>query len=342
MRVATIHDVAQDAGVSPTTVSRYLNNRIELPHATSARIDAAIQKLDYRPNLLAKRLSTGKTEAVGLVAPEIREPFFAELASAFEDEADRHGYTVFMTSTRSDRDREIASLDRLHDRHVDGLMMMTNTPDDGTLAALIGRRRNVVIVDEDIPGVSAPRLFVENLKGAILATKTLIAAGHRRIGYLGGPHGLFTVGERQAGFRRAMADAGLDVPPELVVMGSFAPDLARAAVLNFLALPDPPTAIFASSDYLAIGAVTGLRDAGVSVPDQMSLIAFDDMPFGALLTPPLSAIRQPVETLGRQGFLTLLALLDGKPVDMLTRLPVELMQRGSIAAPRTGALTKRT
>ena len=102
--MATIHDVAQDAGVSPTTVSRYLNNRIELPPATSARIDAAIKKLDYRPNLLAKRLSTGKSEAVGLVTPEIREPFFSELASAFEDEADRHGYTVFMSQWVSHRD----------------------------------------------------------------------------------------------------------------------------------------------------------------------------------------------------------------------------------------------
>src|SRR6218665_494899 len=138
--MATIHDVAQDAGVSPTTVSRYLNNRIELPPTTSARIDAAIKKLDYRPNLLAKPLATLKTEAVGLITPEIREPFFAELASAFEDEADRHGYTIFMSSTRSDRSREIAAINRLHDGHVDGLIMMTNTPDDGTLPGLIATR----------------------------------------------------------------------------------------------------------------------------------------------------------------------------------------------------------
>ncbi len=134
--MATIHDVAQQAGVSPTTVSRYLNHRIELPPGTSARIDDAIRALDYRPNLLAKRLSTGKTEAVGLVTPEIREPFFAELASAFEDEADRHGYTVFISSTRSSRAREVASLERLQDGHVDGLLLLTNTPDDGTLARL--------------------------------------------------------------------------------------------------------------------------------------------------------------------------------------------------------------
>ena len=126
--MATIHDVARSAGVSPTTVSRYLNNRIELPSSTASRIDAAILRLDYRPNVLAKRLSTGRSDAIGLVTPEIREPFFAELASAVEDEADRHGYTIFMSSTRSDRAREIAAINRLHDRHVDGLIMMTIRP----------------------------------------------------------------------------------------------------------------------------------------------------------------------------------------------------------------------
>jgi LacI family transcriptional regulator len=333
--MATIHDVAQDAGVSPTTVSRYLNHRIELPPATSARIDAAIARLDYRPNLLAKRLSTGKTEAVGLVTPEIREPFFAELASAFEDEADRHGYTVFISSTRSDRKREIASLERLHDRHIDGLVLMTNTPDDGTLARLIGRRKNVVILDEDIPGVTAPRLFVENTEGARLATRHLIEAGHTKIAYLGGPRGLFSVVERHEGFQQAMAEAGLPVRPDYVALGGFDPELARATTLKFLALPEPPTAIFASSDYLAIGAVMGLRDAGVSVPDDVSLIGFDDMPLGALLTPPLTAIRQPVEQIGRQGFQLLLQLLNGKTPPALTRLPVDLIRRQSVGAPRT-------
>ncbi len=331
--MATIHDVAQDAGVSPTTVSRFLNNRIELPPATAARINAAISKLDYRPNLLAKRLSTGKSEAVGLVAPEIREPFFAELASAFEDEADRHGYTVFMSSTRSDRKREIASLERLADRHVDGLLMMTNTPDDGTLAAMIGKRRNVVIIDEDIPGTSVPRIFVENAEGAYQATRHLIEAGHRRIAYLGGPVGLLSVTERREGFMMAMNEAGIPVRPEYVGMGGFAPELARAATQRFLDLPLPPTAIFASSDYLAIGALMGLRDRNVSLPDEMSLIGFDDIAIGALLTPPLTAIRQPVEQLGRLGFQTLLALLNGETPALLTRLPVELIRRQSVAAP---------
>jgi LacI family transcriptional regulator len=332
--MATIHDVAEDAGVSPTTVSRYLNRRIDLPATTAGRIDAAILKLGYRPNLLAKRLSTGKSQAVGLVTPEIREPFFAEIASAFEDEADRHGYTVFISSTRSDRKREIASLDRLDDRHVDGLLLMTIRADDGTLARLIDGRRDVVILDEDIPGVSVPRIFVDNEQGAFEATRHLIENGHRRIAYIGGPADLTTVTERQAGFVRAMRAAGLLVDLELVAMGSFAAEAARLAAHRFLGLPRPPTAIFASSDYIAIGAFTALREAGRAIPGDISLVGFDDMPIGALLSPPLTAVRQPVETLGRLGFQTLFALLNGEPATPVTRLPVELIRRQSVGAPK--------
>ncbi len=133
--MAGIKDVARQAGVSPTTVSRYLNNHLELPEPTRSRIDAAIKQLGYRPNLLAKRLSTGTAEIIGVVAPEIANPFFTNLVAAIEDEAERHGYSVLLSSTRGMRTREIEQISRLEDRHVDGLILMTNQPDDGTLAA---------------------------------------------------------------------------------------------------------------------------------------------------------------------------------------------------------------
>jgi LacI family transcriptional regulator len=336
--MATIHDVAENAGVSTTTVSRYLNTRIELPAATAARIDAAIAELEYRPNVVARRLSTGRTEAIGLVTPEIREPFFAELASAVEDEAERHGYTIFISSTRSDRAREVASLNRLMDGHVDGLILMTNTPDDGALARLIAERRNVVLIDEDVPGAAVPRVFVENERGAYLATRHLIEAGHTAIAYVGGPVGLFSVEERLAGFVRAMDELGIPLRHELMRLGSFAPEFARSAVLGFLEEREPPTAIFASSDYLAIGAIRALRLAGLDVPRDMSLVGFDDMPLTELFDPPLTAIRQPIEALGRAGFQALFALLNGRQPDMLTRLPVTLIKRESVAQPRRGKL----
>lgn len=332
--MATIHDVAGRAGVSPTTVSRYLNRRIELPPATAERIDAAIAALDYRPNRLAQRLSTGRSEAVGLVVPEIREPFFAELAGAFADEAEQHGYAVLISPTRSDRAREIRALEGLDDRQVDGLLIMTNTPDDGRLARLIAGRRDVVLLDEDIPGVEVPRIFVENEEGARLATTHLIAAGHRDIAYIAGPTGLLTVSERRRGFERTMAAHGIPIRPELVAAGSFAADTAREAVHRFFALDAPPTAIFASSDFIAFGVLRAVRDLGLAVPGDVSLIGFDDMPYGALLTPPLTAVRQPVEALGRAGFRTLHARLTGAPVAPITRLSVDLMRRQSVGAPK--------
>ena len=332
--MATLHDVALSAGVSKTTVSRYLNKSIELPAGTIARIDAAIAKLDYRPNLMARHLSTGRTEAIGLVVPEIREPFFAELASAVEDEADRHGYTIFISSTRSDRGREIASLNRLRDHHVDGLIMLTNTPDDGSLAAEIGKRRNVVLLDEDIPGVKVPRVFVENSEGAQRATQYLIARGHRAIAFLGGPLGLFTSEERFAGYAAVMREAGLSLEEQHLHRGSFSADLAEQAVMAMAAARRPPTAIFASSDYLAIGAMRGLRRAGLVVPRDMSLVSFDDTPLSAMLTPALTAIQQPIEALGRHGFQALYALMQRKRAPKLTRLPVTLIERDSVASPR--------
>ena len=333
--MATLEDVAATAGVSKTTVSRYLNKSIELPAATIARIDAAIARHDYRPNLLARRFSTGRTEAIGLVVPEIREPFFAELASAVEDEADRHGYTIFISSTRSDRERELASLDRLRDRHVDGLIMLTNTADDGTLAKAMAKRRNLVLLDEDIPGVTVPKIFVQNEEGAYDATRYLIDAGHRRIGFLGGPLGLLSSTERHAGFVRAMGADGIEVDPAHIRRGSFSPEFARAAVLEMIAGKAPPTAIFASSDYLAIGALKALREAAIEVPRQMSFISFDDTPLGAMLTPALTSVRQPIEALGRHGFQALYAVMNRRPAAKLTRLPVEPIQRQSVARPRS-------
>ena len=137
----TLSDVASAAGLSPTTVSRYLSGSIVLPQTTRERIDAAIAALDYRPNLLAKRLSTGRAEAIGLVTPEIDNPFFAELAAAVESEAEKHGYAVSMSSTQGDPAREIGAVRRMRDGHVDGMVLIPGRPDDGTLAALLTLRR---------------------------------------------------------------------------------------------------------------------------------------------------------------------------------------------------------
>jgi LacI family transcriptional regulator len=329
--MATLSEVAEQAGVSPTLVSRYLNNRIELPAATRERIDAAIARLDYRPNLLAKRLSTGKAEAISLVTSEIANPFFAELAAAIEAEAERHGYAVYISSTRGDNARAVNAIRRLKDQHVDGLIMMTNHPDDGRLASLLRSQKNIVLVDEDIPGVTVPRIFVDNEHGAWVAANHLIEAGHRDIAVIGGPDGLLTVRERLAGFKRAIREHRIRVRSDWVMLGDYSREFGFAAMQRLLNAPRRPTAILACSDYIAVGVLSAVHQRGLVVPNDLSLVGFDDMPFAELVDPPLTTVRQPVAEMGRIAFERLLALLNQAEVPALTRLPVELVVRRSVA-----------
>lgn len=326
--MATLSEVAQEAGVSPTTVSRYLNRRIELPKPTAERIDAAILRLRYRPNPLARRLSIGRTETVAIVAPEIANPFFAALAAAIEDEAERHGYAVMMASTRGAAERELSAFRLLEDQHADGLILMTNRPDDGTLAERIARHGRVVLVDEDVPGAALPRVFVENEAGGYLATRHLLERGHRRIAHLAGPAGLMSAIEREAGFRRAMDEAGTDVP--LVLSGTYSREFGAQAVDALLRAAHPPTAIFAGSDFIAIGAMGRLRERGISVPSDISVVGFDDMPFADMLAPALSTVRQPITAMGQAACRALLSLLKNQETAPVTRLPVALVERQSV------------
>ena len=329
--MVTLNDVAREAGVSPTAVSRYLNKSIVLPQSTRDRIDAAVKKLDYRPNVLAKRLSTGKAEAIGLVTPDIANPFFAELAAAVEEAAARHGYGIYLTSTRGDRAREVDVLARLSDQHVDGLIMITNQPDDGILAGLLGQHDNVVLLDEDISGVAVPRVFVENATGTFMATEHLIAAGHEDIVVVTGPRKLFSVGERFRGFTEAMAKHGLPVDESRVLYGAYSREFGYGAALEVARMTPRPTAVLACSDYIAIGMLRAFRHLGLDVPEDISLVGFDDMPFAELIDPPLTTIRQPIAELGRLAFDRLLAALNGAEDTSVTRLPVALVERRSVA-----------
>lgn len=335
--MATLSDVAAEAGVSPTAVSRYLNNRIDLPQATRDRIDAAIAKLDYRPNLLARRLSTGKSEAIAFVTPDIANPFFAELAAAVERHAHASGYSVYITSTGGNADAEINAIRRMADSHVDGLIMTTNRVDDGSLANLLAGRENVILLDEDIAGVSVPRIFVDNAEGTYQAARHLIEMGHKDIALIGGPHQLMSVNERLAGFTRAMDEAGLPVRPGWVMLGDYTRDYGVAAASVLLDAVDLPTAILACSDYIAIGVIQVVRAHGLSIPGDISLVGFDDMAFAELVDPPLTTIRQPVAAMGELAVKHLLALLDGQSPPAETRLPVELVTRQSVAPPRNFA-----
>ncbi len=327
---ARIRDVAAAAAVSPAAVSRYLNGTLTLTRETAERIERAVRRLDYRPNPHARRLSLGRSETIGLVLPDIANPFFARLAAAIEEAADRARLGLVLSATLNRQGRELDYIERMRSNHVDGLIFVTNHTDDGTLRRALNAAPGVILIDEDVPGAAVPKVFCDNEEGGFLAGRHLLATGHRRIGFIGGPSGLMSTRERRAGLGRAVAQ----VPGAMVVWESFGPyTLAEGARAGAALLESAPgvTAIFAGSDELVLGLLPVLREAGLGVPKDISIVGFDDIGPLHLLDPPVSAIRQPVSDIGERA----VALLSSDTADPppCERLPVRLVERNSVAPP---------
>ena len=309
-----LSDVAKLAGLSKATLSRYMNNSIVLPQDTIDRIETAIRELDYRGNSLARRLSKGGSETLGLVLPDITNPFFAELADAAEE-----------------AEKECQFIRWLDSCQVDGLLFTTNRPDNGLLRKEVQRHERIVLLDEDIPGSKVPKVFADNVQGGRIATEKLIAAGHRHIAFVGGPDKLMSVRERYQGFCTAMEQAGLSWPPEWVMYGDYQREFGQQALRYLFSQQVRPTAVFAASDYLVLGLLDGLRASGLQAPEALSLVGFDDANYADFTQPRISTIRQPARELGRTAVNIMMRLLNDDPdIPAETRLPVEWIGRDSI------------
>lgn len=332
-RPTGLKDVAQAAGVSVPTVSRFLNGSLRLPEKTARKIDAAIAALSYRPNPHARRLSLGRSDTIGLVVPDISNPFFALFVAAVEAEADRRGLGVSLFATLNRPGREIAYLQMLERNHVDGMIFMTNHPDDGRLAAIINRAGRVVVADEDVPEARAPRLFADNLEGGRLAGRHLGGAGHRRVLFLGGHPAMISAGRRLSGLRAGLEETG--AAAEVTVWrGDYTRGFGAAAGARFAEGDRPGTAIFSTADEITVGLMEAFRDRGIVVPRDVSLVGFDDVAPQHLFAPPVTAVRQPVADFGQRA-LTLLAETDWRGAEGFSEelLPVEFAVRGSVASP---------
>jgi LacI family transcriptional regulator len=337
-RLPSLKDVARAAGVSVTTVSRLLNGSLDLPSKTKKRIEDAIRDLNYQPNPHARRLSRGRSDTIGLVVPDIANPFFATLVAAVEEAADSKGLAVSLYATLNRPGREITYLQLIERNHVDGLIFVTNHPDDGQLAALINRTGKVVIADEDVAGAQVPKLFCDNERGGYLAGQHLAENGHRNVLFVGGPEQMISGRRRFSGLKRAMREHFGDAAPPLKYEGEYTVSFGRQAAKRFIAERMPATAIFVSSDEIAIGLIEVLRAEGVSIPEDVSVVGFDDVGPLHLFAPPLTAIRQPVRAMGQRA-LSLLLESDWQarePAASEELLPVEIVVRNSVAL-RTGA-----
>ncbi len=327
----TIRDVARQAGVSPTTVSRYMNNHLSLPAATVERIEDAVKKLNYHPNSLARKLSLGQSKTIGLITPDIANPYFASLASAIEDEATRHGYSVLLCSTQNQLAKELSYLQQLRAKQFDGVLLMTAHGHEKCIADLVDRYAHVVVIDEDVEHSRVAKVLIDNAGGGREATQHLVQLGHRRIAFIGGPEHQLSVKERFLGYLNVLQAHHIEIETQLIHFGPYIKEFGAEATRRLLTLRPRPTAIFAANDYLALGALKALKDHGVRIPREMSLIGFDDIPHADLLDPPLTTIRQPIDDLGRIAVKVLLGGLEGTGAipPSSQRLPVALIQRAS-------------
>lgn len=328
----TIYDVARLAGVSTATVSRSLNGTGQIADSTRAAIEDAITRLGYRPNRLARSLVTKSTQTIALLLPDITNPFYAGLMTGIQQRTFDLGYTMLLCATGDDPDREELYLNLLRSKQVDGALVdgLVLSPD--RIARFVADGFPIVCLDRDLDSSAVPLVQVDNWLGARLATEHLLSLGHVRIAHVTGALELGISHERIAGYREALAAAGVEASDSLIATGTFTEAGGYEATRELLARDVVPTAIFAANDLSAIGALNAIVESGRRVPHDVSVIGFDDLRLAAFTIPALTTIRQPAQEIGARATDLLLELTSGGDVEQLHYLlPPELIVRESTA-----------
>jgi LacI family transcriptional regulator len=313
MRV-TISDVASHAGVSPMTVSRVINDSPHVSAGTRQRVQASIVTLGYVPNRLARGLLQRKTHAFGVIVPDVANPFFTLVVRGVEQVAWRAGYHVILCDTQGDLERERGYLEDMVAFQVEGVLIAP-VGDRSRPQLRLLTRNNVpfVLIDRSITGFEGDLVQGDSVTGARLLVEHLVGLGHRRIGMVTETTDVSTARDRLQGYRDALEGAGIERDPELVVESSaIDPDAAAEATLRLLALPDPPTAIFAVNNIAVVGVVEAARQQSLEIPGDLALVCFDDIEHVSRLYPFLTVMAQPAETYGTIATQLLLDRLTGR------------------------------
>lgn len=333
----TIDDIARTVGVSKSSVSRALNH---VPGGVGAevadRVLQAAQDLGYVPNAIAASLKNQRTKTVGLILPDLGNPFFALVAAGIEAEISDAGYTLLIANTANDHDREISLTRALLERQVDALLIASTGPAGGHLQLALDRGVHVVLLDSHPRRLMADCVMADNRRGAADAIGHLLELGHTEIAVI---TGLLandsSAGERLEGVRRALKAAGLTLPPRRCVSGDYEMASAEEGARQLLCSPDRPTALFVTNNLMTLGALRAIAQLGLSVPGDISLVGFDDMDWYPVANPPVTAVAQPAYEIGARAAQRLLLRIRSrrrlKPEKIL--LPTELIVRASTAPP---------
>jgi LacI family transcriptional regulator len=335
-RPPTIRDIAREAGVSVATISRVLNRQPHVAPETRAAVLRVVRERGFSQNRSARALSGAPTGLVGITLPFIRASYFAEIAAALADALYEQDMRPILCPTLHEHEREVGLLERLMHGTTDGGVLILPSESNDELAALHAHGYPFVVLDPRVPlDPGIPSVSAANTTGAINAVEHLLQLGHRRIAVITGPGGWCATEERLLGYRGALARAGIPSDEALEVESNFELEGGRVATARLLDSAAPPSAIFAFNDNLAIGALQVARERGLALPEDLSVVGFDDSEQAPLVTPALTSVRQPLTEMGRMA-VTLLVRLLKQPTDetLKVELATTLVVRESTAAPR--------
>jgi LacI family transcriptional regulator/LacI family repressor for deo operon, udp, cdd, tsx, nupC, and nupG len=331
-RSSSLVEVARRAKVSISTVSRTINQTGKISQETQEHVRRVMRELGYKPNRVARRLRAGgKCHLLGLIIPNIQNPFFADLARGVEDVAFRNNYAVLLCNYDEDADKERFYLDVMQQESVDGIILPPIHEQDPAVWRVVRSGMPVVCVDRSLADAPIDRVEIDNRRGAFDAVNHLIQRGHRRIGVISGPADSSTGRERLAGCRQAQEQAGLALTADLIRYGDYKQESGRSLTADLLALPEPPTALFVSNNLMTIGAIEAIHALRLRIPEQVALVGFDDLPLAAVFNPPLTVVRQPAYDAGRSAAELLFQRLEtpARPPTSLVLLPELIVRRSS-------------
>lgn len=344
-KAATLNDIAVTIGVAPMTVSRVVNGKGYVSEETRALVLKAVAEMNYRPNGLARNLKRQRTETVGLVLGDISNPYSTEVANAVRDALAARGFNLFICISEHSAKEDIAAFDSLVDHNVDGIIVATrsNKEGDERLKSIADRSIPVVVVGRDFHHELVDSISANNFRGGFEATQHLIDLGHKRIAFIGATFNSRGSLKRLQGYLAALTEHGLPIDERLItgrretisdVPGYSTEKIGYEGTKRLLSLPKRPTAIFARNDFTAVGAMTAIKEAGLSVPEDIAIVGFDDTPLAVHTVPQLTTVRQPMRLQGQLAAELLLRRIGAEePVGTENRiLECELIVRQSTVA----------
>jgi LacI family transcriptional regulator len=328
--VATIKDVSEYAGVSKATVSRVINGTSRVSPDKKSKVEQAIEVLGYRPNTIAQALASSKTGSIGIIVPELGGPFYSGILHSIEGKLRRLGYHAVVTAGSNTEQGQRESVEFLLGRKVDAMILHTQHLCDDYLIDLVNKGVALVVVNRSIDQLAHNCIEIDNKLGGKLATEYLLRMGHRNIACITGPLCKSDARGRLQGYREALQNAGILFDEALVAEAGFTEESGVEAMESLLAKGRPFSAVFACNDHMAFGAFEVLKQRNIKVPEQISLVGFDDILFARYITPPLTTVNFPIEEMSTQAVQLVIQILNKNKRDVSFKLSPTLVPRSSV------------